>query len=75
MPDNSFEFFLGRRRRACTDLLEHNEDVAGFMAALLEHLVDYSRAEGIPYKAIRLDLPFVTNDGRIVAQIRKAAPR
>lgn len=42
------------------------------MAALLDHLVEYSRREGIPLKAIRLDRPFVTHDGKIVAQIQKA---
>ena len=72
MPDNPLEFFLGQRRRACTELLEKNEDVSGFMAALLDHLVEYARVEGIPLVAIRLDRPFVTNDGRIVAQIQKA---
>jgi hypothetical protein len=42
------------------------------MAALLDHLVEYARQEGIPITAIQLNRPFVTNDGRIVAQITKA---
>ena len=71
MATNAFEFFLGRRQRACTELLEQNEDVAGFVAALLEHLVDYSREQGIPYRAIILDRPFVTADGYINARIRR----
>jgi hypothetical protein len=72
MAENSFEYFLGRRRRACTDILEKNRDVAEFMAALLEHLVDYAAVEGIPIQAIRLNMPFVTNDGIIQARISKA---
>lgn len=72
MADNAFEVMLGRRRRACADILEQNEDVSGFMAALLDHLVEYARKEGIHPRQIRLDRPFVTNDGKIVAQIQKA---
>ena len=72
MATTPFEYFLGRKQQACADLLERNEDVSGFMAALLDHLVEYARQEGIPLAAIRLDLPFVTNDGRIVAKITKA---
>lgn len=71
MAENSFEYFLGRRRRACTDVLEKNKDVAEFMAALLEHLVDYAAEKGIPVTAIRLNMPFVTNDGVIQARISK----
>jgi hypothetical protein len=72
MATTPFEYFLQNRRQACTDLLEKNEDVSGFMAALLDHLVEYARREGIPLAAIRLDLPFVTNDGQIVAKIGRA---
>lgn len=72
MAENAFEVMLGRRRKACTDILEQNEDVSGFMAALLDHLVEYAAKEGIHPRQIRLDRPFVTNDGRIVAQIQKA---
>ena len=72
MAATAFQYFLGRRRQACTDILEQNEDVSAFMAALLEHLVDYASAEGIPIKAIRLNMPFVTNDGVIQARISKA---
>jgi len=72
MPANALEFFLGRRRQAVTDLLETNSDVSEFFAALLEHLVDYAAEEGIHPKRIQLDRPFITNDGKIVAQIRKA---
>lgn len=75
MAENALEVMLGRRRRACTEILEQNEDVSGFMAALLEHLVDYAAEEGIHIKQIRLDRPFVTNDGRIIAQIQKAPSR
>ena len=76
MPETPFEHFLGQRRTACTELLLQNEDVSAFFAGLLDHLVDYARAEGISFREITLDRPFVTNDGRIVAQIRKgrAAP-
>jgi len=72
MAENALEVMLGRRRRAVTDILEQNEDVSGFIAALLDHLVEYAGQEGIHIKQIRLDRPFVTNDGRIVAQILKA---
>jgi hypothetical protein len=75
MATTPFEHFLGNRRQACTDLLEKNEDVSGFMAALLDHLVEYARQEGIPLAAIQLNRPFVTNDGKIVAQITKAPLR
>ncbi len=72
MPASAFEYFLGQKRQACADILEKNEDVSGFMAALLDHLVEYAQREGIPVQAIRLDRPFVTNDGKIIAQIQKA---
>lgn len=75
MAENAFQVMLGQRRRACTELLEQNEDVSGFMAALLDHLVEYAREEGIHFREIRLDRPFVTNDGRIVGKIQRAPAR
>jgi hypothetical protein len=70
-----FEYFLAQKRQACTDLLEKNEDVSGFFAAVLDHLVEFSRQEGVSMQRIQLDRPFVTADGKIIAQIRIAPDR
>ena len=72
MPTTPFEWFLQNKNRKCTEFLEQNEDVSGFVAALLDHCREFCEQEGIPVRALQLDKPFVTNDGKIVAQMRKA---
>lgn len=62
---------MGRRNAACLRLLEQNTDVNEFTRALLEHLVDYAKREGIEFSEIKLDRPYVTNDGYIRARIMK----
>lgn len=71
MPQSPLEFFLGRRNAACVRLLEQNDDVNEFSRALLEHLVDYAEREGIEFRDIKLDRPYVTNDGYIKARITR----
>ncbi len=71
MPTTPYEVFLGRRNAACVRLLEQNADVNEFTRALLEHLVDYAVKEGIAFSDIKLDRPYVSNDGYIRARIMK----
>lgn len=71
MPTTPFEYFAGRRSAACVRLLEQNTEVNAFIQALLEHLVDFAEHEGIRFSDVKLDLPFVTNDGYIKARILK----
>lgn len=66
-----FEYFAGRRNMACVQLLERNEDVNEFVRAVLEHLVDYANHEGIRVEDVKLDRPYVTNDGYIKARITR----
>lgn len=69
MPDSPYQVFLGRRNAACVRLLEQNPDVNEFMRALMEHLVDFADKEGIRYADIKIDRPFVSNDGYLRARI------
>ena len=71
MATTPLEFFMGRRNAACVRLLEQNSDVNDFTRALLEHLVDYAKREGIEYADIKLDRPYITNDGYIRARIMR----
>lgn len=71
MATTPHEYFLGRRNEACVRLLEKNEDVNGFIRAVLEHLVDFANHKGIRFEDIRLDRPYVTNDDRIIARITR----
>ena len=71
MPDNPYQYFLGQRNAACVRLLEQNEDVTEFIRAFLEHLVDYANHEGITFDRVRIDRPYVTNDGYVKARITR----
>jgi hypothetical protein len=71
MPTSAFEYFVGRRNAAMVQLLERNPEVSGFMQALLEHLVDWSKEHGVRYEDIKLDVPFVSHDGYIRARISR----
>ena len=71
MPENPHQYFLGQRNAACVRLLERNEDVNNLIRAMLEHLVDYANKEGMDFERIRIDRPFITNDGRLVAQLTR----
>lgn len=74
MATTPFEYFLGRRNQACVQLLEKNEDVSYLVMGLLEHLVDYANHKGIAVEDIKLDRPFIKDDGSnsyLVARITR----
>ncbi|CAN5756205.1 hypothetical protein BH24ACT15_BH24ACT15_36390 [soil metagenome] len=71
IPDNPLQYFLGQRNAACVRLLEQNEDVSTFIRALLEHLVDFANHEGIAARDVRIDRPFVSDDGYLKARITR----
>lgn len=69
MPENALQYFMGRRQAAVVRLLEQNEDVSSFIQALLEHLVEYADKEGLRFGDIKIDRPFITNDGVIKGRL------
>lgn len=71
MATTSFEYFLGRRNAACVQLLERNHDMGAFIQGLLEHVVQYAEREGIAVEDVKLDLPFVSDDGYIQGRITR----
>lgn len=71
MPESPYQYFLGRRNAATVRLLEQNEDVNEFIRAFLEHLVDYANHEGVRFADVRIDRPFVSNDGYLKARISR----
>lgn len=71
MATTPFEYFLGRRNAACVQLLEKNQDINEFIRSLLEHVVDYANHEGIRVEDVKIDMPFVTNDGYVKARITR----
>ena len=71
MATTPFEYFTGRRNESCVRLLEKNEDVNQMIRALLEHLVDFANHEGIRFEDVKIDRPFISNDGYLVARITR----
>jgi hypothetical protein len=64
VPENAFQYFLGRQNARIVQLLERNPDIAGTIQALLEHLVIYCDEEGVDFEHVRLIEPHISPDGR-----------
>lgn len=71
MPENAFQYFVGRRNAACVRMLEQNHEVSNFLQSILEHLVDYANQKGMAFADVKLDSPFVSSDGYIKARISR----
>lgn len=71
MAATAFEYFVGRKNAACVQLLEKNQDVSEFIAALLDHLAQYADREGISVTDVKLDRPYITSDGYIKARLMR----
>lgn len=69
MPANALEYFVQRRSAHVVRLLDENRQIAGFVQALLEHLVDHAVEKGVRYADLDLDTPHITRDNVLVARI------
>jgi hypothetical protein len=54
VPANAFEFFLQRENARRVDLLEKNLDVSEAMISMLDALVAYSNARGVPFEHLEI---------------------
>jgi hypothetical protein len=68
--ESPFDFFVQRQNQRMVTLLEENHDVSRFVMAVLDHLEQHARAQGLRYADLRIEDPHVTPDGYIRARIR-----
>lgn len=70
MARSAYEF-LESEQSEVVRFCRRNSSVSGFVQGLLEHLVNYCNAEGIPFEDIELSAPYVANDEYLRARIIK----
>lgn len=71
MATTPHEYFMGRRNAATLRVLETNGDISTFIRALLEHIADFASQNGIDVKDVKIDSPFITDDGYLRGRILK----
>lgn len=59
MPENAFQYFLGRKSARVVKLLEDNNEVAEYMQGLLEELVQVADKAGVPYRKLGIRDAFI----------------
>jgi ketopantoate reductase len=59
MPENAFQFFLGRKNAKLVKLLEENTEVSEFFQGILEELVAVADKEGVPYSRLGVRDAFI----------------
>ncbi len=74
MPQNAFEYFIGRENARLVDLLEKNPGVSAVIQGLLEAAVNYCEQRGCRFEQLRLVdsyvLPTPEGDARIEARFQ-----
>ncbi len=65
----AYEWFVAQNNKKVVELLDTNESVSAFMMGLLDYLVRYCEAKGIPWNEMIIDQPFIGDDEYVRARI------